>query len=79
VDLAFATAAADKRPTGAEEEGTDRIDPGTLDGLLNAVAQAAGRFGTNLRAVQTGLIRRYVLVLALTVAGTLGMLVALTR
>ena len=35
--------------------------------------------GGALRAVQTGLVRRYVLVLALTVVGTLGMLVALTR
>jgi NADH-quinone oxidoreductase subunit L len=78
VRLAFASAAADKRPTGGEES-TDRIDPGTLDGLLNTVAQAAARFGTSLRAIQTGLVRRYVLVLALTVVGTLGMLVALTR
>jgi NADH:ubiquinone oxidoreductase subunit 5 (subunit L)/multisubunit Na+/H+ antiporter MnhA subunit len=81
VALAFASAAADKRPTHGVTDETEgrRIDPGTLDGALNALGQLAGRLGTRLRALQTGLVRQYVLVLALTVVVLLGMLTALTR
>ncbi len=81
VALAFASAAADKRPTHGVTDETEgrRIDPGTLDGVLNALGQLAGRLGTRLRALQTGLVRQYVLVLALTVVVLLGMLTALTR
>jgi NADH:ubiquinone oxidoreductase subunit 5 (subunit L)/multisubunit Na+/H+ antiporter MnhA subunit len=79
VALAFASAAADKRPTDGTEPTPGRIDAGTLDGLLNSLADVTARAGSALRAVQTGLVRRYVLVLALTVTGLLGMLAALTR
>ncbi|OWK46575.1 NADH-quinone oxidoreductase subunit L [Fimbriiglobus ruber] len=75
VRLAYAAAATDKRPTGTGDSDT-RLDPLTLDGLLNAIGQLAGRAGGALRYAQTGLVRRYVLVLALTVAGLLGMLAA---
>ncbi len=81
VELADASAAADKRPTAGVTDETEnrRIDPGTLDGLLNAVGQVTARAGSALRRVQTGLIRQYVLALALTVVVLLGMLAALTR
>jgi NADH-quinone oxidoreductase subunit L len=81
VGLAAASAAADKRPTAGvtdEVEGR-RIDPGTLDGALTAVGQLSARLGSRLRALQTGLVRQYVLVLALTVVVLLGMLTALTQ
>ena len=79
VALAFASAAADKRPTDGTEPTPGRMDVGTLDGLLNSLADVTAHAGSALRAVQTGLIRRYVLVLALTVTGLLGMLAVLTR
>jgi hypothetical protein len=47
--------------------------------LLNGVAALTARAGDALRVVQTGRIRGYVLVLALTVVGLLGMLVTLVR
>jgi len=72
-------AAADKRPTPAEEPATSPIDPGTLDGLLNTVGQSLAKLGNALRTAQTGFIRSYVLVLILTVVGALGMLAVLTR
>jgi NADH-quinone oxidoreductase subunit L len=78
VELALATAATDKRPTGAGEPKPE-LDPGTLDGLLNAVAELTARSGAVLRTLQTGRIRGYVLVLALTVVLLLGMLTALAR
>jgi NADH-quinone oxidoreductase subunit L len=81
VALAAASAAADKRPTAGVTDETEgrRIDPGTLDGALNAVGQLAARAGAALRRVQTGFVRQYVLALALTVVALLGMLAALTR
>jgi NADH-quinone oxidoreductase subunit L len=79
LELAATAAAADKRPTSAEPEGDRRLDAGTLDGLLNAVGQLTGRLGESLRHLQTGMIRQYVLVLALTVVGLLGMLAVLAR
>ena len=72
-------AAVDKRPTTGEESVPSPIDPGTLDGLINTIGQSLARLGTALRAVQSGFIRSYVLVLILTVVGTLGMLAVLTR
>ena len=83
VQLAFATAAADKRPTdapppaGEAELPPRRFDLLTLDGWLNAVGQAAGTAGRWLRGLQTGQLRNYVLALALTVAALLGILTVL--
>ena len=81
VALAAAAAATDKRPTASVTDDTEgrRIDPGTLDGALTAVGQLSARLGAWLRTLQTGLVRQYVLVLALTVVVLLGMLTALTR
>ncbi|MFO0850594.1 MAG: NADH-quinone oxidoreductase subunit L [Gemmataceae bacterium] len=74
VRLAQASGSADRRrPTG--DGPGETIDPGTVDGLLNAVGQSAGQAGRRLREVQTGWLRGYVAVLGLTVAGLLGMLV----
>jgi NADH-quinone oxidoreductase subunit L len=84
VQLAFATAAADKRPTdappppGLPELPAKRFDLLTLDGWLNALGQAVGTAGRSLRAVQTGRLRNYILFLALTVVALLGILTALT-
>jgi NADH-quinone oxidoreductase subunit L len=83
VALAFACAAADKRPTdapppaGEEELPPRRFDWLTLDGWLNALGQAMGTAGRSLRVVQTGQLRNYVLFLALTVAALLGILAVL--
>lgn len=75
VGLAFAAAAADKRPTdGPAEAPPRRFDLFTLDGLLTAVGQLADTAGRGLRTVQTGRLRGYVLALALTVVALLGML-----
>jgi len=80
VKLAFAAAAADKRPTdapppaGEPELPPRRFDWFTLDGWLNAIGQLTGAAGASLRAVQTGRLRNYVLFLALTVAAVLGIL-----
>jgi NADH-quinone oxidoreductase subunit L len=79
VALAFATAAADKRPTdGPAEAPPRRFDLLTLDGLLTAVGQLADSTGRGLRTVQTGRLRGYVVALALTVVALLGMLWGLT-
>jgi NADH-quinone oxidoreductase subunit L len=74
VRVAAATAAADKRPG---EVG--RFDAGTLDGVLNAVADTTVAAGIGLRTVQTGRLRGYALALGLTVVVGLGILVGLTR
>jgi NADH-quinone oxidoreductase subunit L len=83
VQLAYATAAADKRPTegphGEPEPPRREFDPLTLDGWLNAIGQVTGAAGRSLRAAQTGRLRTYVLVLALTAVALLGMLTALAR
>ncbi len=85
VELAFATAAADKRPTdappppGEPELPPRRFDLLTLDGWLNALGQATGAAGRELRRVQTGRLRGYVTALALTVAALLGILTVLNR
>ena len=73
VQLARAAAAADKRPP----DHAKRFDLLTLDGLLNAFGQGAAALGGALRRAQTGFVRTYVLMLALTAAALLGMLAAL--
>jgi NADH-quinone oxidoreductase subunit L len=84
VGLARAAAAADKRPTdaspppGEAELPPKRFDLLTLDGLLNALGQAVEAAGRSLRRLQTGSLRTYVLVLALTAVLLLGILTALT-
>jgi len=79
VGLAFASAAADKRPTDGETDAVPprRYDVRTLDGLITTAGQLVGAAGAGLRRAQTGRLRGYVLVLALTVAGLLGMLLGL--
>jgi NADH-quinone oxidoreductase subunit L len=83
--LAHAAAAADKRPTdapppaGEPELPPKRYDWFTLDGILNAIAQAFDSAGRSLRNVQTGQIRNYVLALGLTAALVLGILTALAK
>ena len=76
--LAHAAAAADKRPTDATPHAK-RFDLFTLDGILNAIGQAAGAVGGVLRRAQTGRIRTYVAALALTAVVLLGMLAVLSR
>jgi NADH-quinone oxidoreductase subunit L len=80
VKLAFASAAADKRPTDAPPPAGElelpprRFDLFTLDGWLNGLGQLIGSVGSTLRRAQTGLLRNYILFLALTVAVLLGIL-----
>ena len=73
VQLAHATAAADKRPPDQPR----RFDLLTLDGILNAFGEAAGALGGLFRRAQTGFVRTYVFALALTAALLLGMLAVL--
>jgi NADH-quinone oxidoreductase subunit L len=83
VELAFATAAADKQPTdappppGQAELPPKRFDLFTLDGWLNALGQVTGAAGLALRGLQTGRLRGYIVALALTVAALLGILTVL--
>lgn len=85
VQLAFAVASADKRPTDAQpppgqlEPPPKRFDLFTLDGWLNALGQAVDAVGQSLRAVQTGQLRSYVLFLALTVVALLVILLSLAK
>jgi NADH-quinone oxidoreductase subunit L len=81
VTLSAATGAVDKRPTdGQTDAAADRrIDPGTLDGLLNAIGQTVAAAGRGLGPLQSGRLRAYVLVLGLTVVAALGILLGLTR
>jgi NADH-quinone oxidoreductase subunit L len=85
VGLAMLSAAVDKRPTdgpappGEVEPPPRRFDLLTLDGWLNAVGQSAAAVGGQLRGLQTGRLRTYVLVLALTAVLVLGMLRAFAR
>ncbi|AWM38656.1 NADH-quinone oxidoreductase subunit L [Gemmata obscuriglobus] len=74
--LAHTAAMVDKRPPESSPNGFDFY---TLDGLLNAIGQAASRLGSLLRGVQTGFVRSYVLALALTAALLLGMLAVLAK
>jgi NADH-quinone oxidoreductase subunit L len=80
VGLAMAAGAADKRPTdgpvppGESEPPARKFDLLTLDGWLNAVGQGAAAVGGQLRRVQAGHLRTYVLFLALTAVLVLGIL-----
>ncbi len=79
IALARASAAVDKRPTEngtGEPIATRRFDPFTLDGWLNAIGQVFGAVGRSLRVLQTGQLRTYVLVLALTAVVVLAILTA---
>ena len=68
VKLAFLLAAFDKRtPSGESAEEADRtIHPRSVDGFISAIGLLLYALGLRLRALQSGLIRRYILVLALT-------------
>ena len=85
VGLAIAAGAADKRPTdgpvpaGESEVPARKFDLLTLDGWLNAVGQGAAAVGGQLRRLQTGHLRTYVLFLALTAVLVLGILRAFAR
>ena len=61
-------AAFDKRtPSGESAEEADRtIHPRSVDGFISAIGLLLYALGLRLRALQSGLIRRYILVLALT-------------
>jgi NADH-quinone oxidoreductase subunit L len=71
--------AFDKRPTEGKEAAARRFDLVTLDGLLNAVGQAAESAGGAARQVQTGRVRGYVLALGLTAVVLLGILTYLSN
>ncbi len=79
--LAHTAAAFDKRPPVHDhpEPRAKPFDFFTLDGILNAIGQSAGALGRVFRDTQTGLIRSYVLALALTAALLLGMLTVLAK
>jgi NADH-quinone oxidoreductase subunit L len=83
VSLAHAAAAADKRPTdappGEPAPAAKQFDLFTLDGILNALGQAAGAVGGVFRSTQTGRVRAYVAALALTAVVMLGMLAVLAK
>ncbi len=74
VDAAHLSANVDRANPDRKAEGVP-----SLDGLMNSAATLAARGGDALRAVQTGRIRVYVLALALTTIGLLGMLFAFIR
>ena len=78
VKAAFFAAHLDKRPTGGPDDPAtnDRLDWGTLDGWMSAVAGVTVAAGGVSRKLQTGRLRGYVLVLALAVVGVLGVLTA---
>jgi NADH-quinone oxidoreductase subunit L len=68
VQLAFAVGRFDKysvKPEAAEEADR-RVDPTSVDGLLSALGLLLLALGKQLRAVQSGLLRRYILLLVLT-------------
>jgi len=76
VAIARFAGAFDKRPT----EGTlaaRRYDAATLDGWLNGLGDATLSAGRSLRRLQTGRLRSYILVLALTTAAMLAILTVL--
>ena len=68
VKLAFFIGRFDKRTARPEEaEAADRrIDPTSVDGVLSAMGLLLLALGQRLRGFQTGLLRRYILVLVLT-------------
>jgi NADH-quinone oxidoreductase subunit L len=74
VQLAEFTATADR--TSPEQP---KKQPVTLDGLLTGLAKLVDRGGGEVRKVQSGRVRAYVLVMGLTVLILLGMLFAFIR
>jgi hypothetical protein len=74
VQLAEFTATADRT---SPEQSTKR--PVTLDGLLTGLAKLVNAGGGQLRNIQTGRVRAYVLVMGLTVLILIGMLFAFVR
>ena len=68
VKLAFFIGRFDKRTAKPEdaERADQRVDPTSVDGVLSAVGLMLFAFGLKLRALQSGLIRRYIVVLVLT-------------
>jgi NADH-quinone oxidoreductase subunit L len=76
VALAFFIGRFDKRtaPPEQAEEADRRVDPSSVDGVLSAIGLLMYALGQRLRAVQSGLIRRYVLVLVLTTVVMLALL-----
>ncbi len=69
VYLAFLIARIDKRTTrpGDAANADRRIQPASIDGFFRPGALLLFALGQRLRAVQTGLLRRYILVLVLTI------------
>lgn len=68
VKLAFFIGRFDKFTAKPENaEAADRqVHPGSVDGFISAIGLLLFAFGQRLRGVQSGLLRRYVLVLVLT-------------
>ena len=68
VNLAFFVGRFDKFTALPEDaEAADRrVSPGSVDGIISAIGLLLFALGLRLRAVQSGLLRRYVLVLVLT-------------
>jgi NADH-quinone oxidoreductase subunit L len=68
VKLAFFIGRFDKQSPADDDEAADRrIQPRSVDGFLNALGLLLYSLGLRLRSWQTGLIRKYVFVLVLTV------------
>jgi NADH-quinone oxidoreductase subunit L len=78
--LAFALARVDKRSAAASdaEVADRRIDPTSVDGLASAIGLIIAAIGARLRLIQSGLVRRYVLVLVLTTVFLFAILSILT-
>ena len=68
VKLAFLLASFDKYTVAPEhaEEADRTIHPRSVDGVISAVGLLLYALGLRLRRIQSGLIRRYILVLVLT-------------
>ena len=68
-----------KASANADRSGPEQPRRLTLDGAVSSLASLALLGGRYLRLTQTGQVRQYVLVLALTLIGILGMLSAFGR
>jgi NADH-quinone oxidoreductase subunit L len=68
VKLAFFIGRFDKFTAPADQaDAADRqVNPGSVDGFISAIGLLLFALGLRLRAVQSGMLRRYVLVLVLT-------------
>jgi NADH-quinone oxidoreductase subunit L len=77
VALGYATARFDKRAVPTEQaEAADRnVNVSSLDGVLNALGLGTLGIGRSMRAMQSGLIRRYVTVLMLAAVAVVAILV----